>query len=121
MVCKSLKELKSDSLPKNVTLFENISDDELYELYKSSYGLINSSLDEGFCLPVFEMLQLGGLVFDFGNLQIIKEFEVNNYYQCDYNSEINLKIKPLEVKVQSKFPSSQYNLVYEIDNSLSRF
>lgn len=115
IVGKSLRELKNISIPKNVFLHENISDDDLYDFYKSSYGLINTSLDEGFCLPVFEMLNLGGLVFDFGNLQIINEFEVNNYYKCDYESDIDLNIKPLDVKVQSKFPSSQYNLVYKIN------
>lgn len=117
IVGKTLKQLNSITLPKNICLNENISDNELFELYSSSYGLINASIDEGFCLPVFEMLQIGGLVFDFGDLQIINEFEVNNYYKLSYDQEINFNINIEEIKVISKFPSTQYKHIYEIDNT----
>lgn len=40
-----------------------ISDEELQQLYSKSFGFINTSLHEGFCIPVLEALYYGLTIF----------------------------------------------------------
>jgi glycosyltransferase involved in cell wall biosynthesis len=50
-----LEELKKSTL--DISIKENISDDQLGELYKTARALINPSLYEGFGLPIVEAMQ----------------------------------------------------------------
>ena len=56
-------EVKNSNLSDCIELKGVVSDDELDNLYKYSYGFINASLHEGFCIPVLEALYYGLNIF----------------------------------------------------------
>ena len=56
-------EVKKYSLCDSVEFKGVVSDDELDKFYKYSYGFINASLHEGFCIPVLEALYYGLNIF----------------------------------------------------------
>ncbi|WP_152055360.1 glycosyltransferase [Aliarcobacter butzleri] len=93
-------EVKKYDLSNCVEFKGVVSDDELDKFYKYSYGFINASLHEGFCIPVLEALYYGLNIFvqkghaaeelltegmqliDFSNIQGIK---FNNLKNQNYN------------------------------------
>lgn len=56
-------EAKKSNLLDCIQFKGVVSDDELDNLYKYSYGFINASLHEGFCIPVLEALYYGLNIF----------------------------------------------------------
>lgn len=56
-------EAKKSNLSDCIQFKGVVSDDELDNLYKHSYGFINASLHEGFCIPVLEALYYGLNIF----------------------------------------------------------
>ena len=56
-------EVRKSKLSDCIELKGVVSDDELDNLYKYSYGFINASLHEGFCIPVLEALYYGLNIF----------------------------------------------------------
>lgn len=56
-------EVKKYDLSSSVEFKGVVSDDELDKFYKYSYGFINASLHEGFCIPVLEALYYGLNIF----------------------------------------------------------
>lgn len=59
-------------LPPNVQLLERCNDEELALLYKKSKGLINSSLYEGFGIPVVEAMA-SGCPLILSDIEVFKE------------------------------------------------
>lgn len=56
-------KVKKYDLSSSVEFKGVVSDDELDKFYKYSYGFINASLHEGFCIPVLEALYYGLNIF----------------------------------------------------------
>jgi glycosyltransferase involved in cell wall biosynthesis len=56
-------EVKKSNLSDCIQFKGVVSDNELDNLYKYSYGYINASLHEGFCIPVLEAMYYGLDIF----------------------------------------------------------
>lgn len=57
------EEVKKYDLLDSIKFKGVVSDEELNKFYKYSYGFINASLHEGFCIPVLEALYYGLNIF----------------------------------------------------------
>ncbi len=100
----------TDNYPSNVEFRQNVSDEELIELYNTSIGLINTSITEGIPNTFLEQWMMGGSVlslnadaggglrkYDYlgkcfdGNIDIMKKEILNrwnSYFNSDYFCEL---------------------------------
>jgi glycosyltransferase involved in cell wall biosynthesis len=87
-------EVEKYGLSNSVEFKGVVSDNELDELYQKSFGFINASLHEGFCIPVLEALYYGLNIF-VQKGHAAEELQSTGMQLLDFNKITNFKITKL--------------------------
>lgn len=90
----------------DITIRENISDDELGELYQKARGLINPSLFEGFGLPIIEAM-LAETPVIVSKLEVF--YEITSQLAYFFDPLVKAQLVNLIVKIEKKeLPLDQF-------------
>lgn len=109
IVGRNLKTLEAHKSSK-IIIEENVDSYMLSTLVKGAKGLIWNSKDEGFGMPIFEVLRAGLPVYSLVNIPVANEFKIAGYSRITDVNDFEQYVGA--VMCESKFPTKLYNGFY---------